>query len=42
MTAQRMHVGNRRDERLDRGPDSIDHFGVERAHDDGYLHQVVG
>ena len=19
-----------------------DHFGVERAHDDGYLHQVVG
>src|SRR5690606_22635329 len=28
VTAQRVAVGYRRDERLDRGPDSIDHFGV--------------
>ncbi len=27
---------------LDRGKDSIEHFGLERAHDDGDLHWVVG
>ncbi len=31
-----------REQRLHRCPDGIYHFGLECAHDDGYLHQVVG
>ena len=30
------------DERFDRLPDDVLHFGVERAHDRGDLHLVVG
>jgi len=29
------------EQRLDRPPEDINHFGLERAHDVGYLHRVV-
>lgn len=31
-----------RHEPFKRCPDGISHFGIERAHDDRYLHEVVG
>jgi hypothetical protein len=35
VTAQRMSLGRGREQRLHCLPDDIDHFLVERAHDDG-------
>ena len=42
MTAQRTCIRHSPQEWIDRGPDSIDQFGVEREHDVGHLHRVVG
>ncbi len=42
VAAERVLIGNEGDERLDSRPDRIEHFGVERAHDMGDLHSVVG
>jgi len=42
VTAKRVLVDEPRHERLDRRPHSIEHFRVERAHDGGDLHSVVG
>lgn len=42
MTSQRMGPVGLREQRLEALPENIDHFTLERAHDDGYLHQVVG
>jgi len=44
VAAERVLVDKGRDERFDGRPDSIEHFGVERAHDGGDLHWslVVG
>jgi hypothetical protein len=41
VAAQRMIIPNRRDQRFDRCPDGIYHFGFERARDDGAFHCVV-
>jgi hypothetical protein len=40
VTPERMTVIRRREQRLDRRPHSIDHFRLERAHDDSDLHLV--
>jgi len=42
VAAQWMALRRGRDPRFERSPEGISHFGLERAHDDGYLHQVVG
>jgi hypothetical protein len=42
VTAQRMRPIRGWKQRLDRCPDGIDHLEVQRAHDVGDLHQVVG
>ena len=39
---ERMRVDRHRDQRLERRPHDISHFGCERAHDGGDLHSVVG
>ena len=41
VTAQRMGPRPSRDQGLNRSPDSIYHFGFERAHDVGVLYRVV-
>lgn len=35
-------ISKPRKQSLDGVPDSVYHFGIERAHDEGYLHRVVG
>ena len=40
MTSERMIVGARGEEHLDRRPHSINHFRLERAHDETDLHLV--
>jgi len=42
VTTERMLVYRDWHERLDRLPDDVLHFGVERAHDGRDLHSVVG
>jgi len=42
MTAQGMGVEGNGQQRLTGSPDGIYHFGVERAHDEGDLHLVIG
>jgi len=37
-----MVVGPTRDSGLESGPESIDHLGIERAHNSINLHSVVG
>ena len=42
VTSQRMSLGRGGNEVLHRSPDGIEHLGIERAHDVGDLHWVVG
>jgi len=42
MTPERVHGVRLWKQGLNCGKDSIEHFGLERAHDDGDLHWVVG
>ncbi len=42
MTTQRVGINRGWEQRLEGRQDGIYHLGLERAHDDGYLHQVVG
>jgi hypothetical protein len=42
MASERMGLGRSWQQRFDRRPDSIEHVGLERAHDVGDLHLVVG
>ena len=42
VTAERMGRLGRRHQRLDRREQNVHDFGLERAHDDGVLHLVVG
>jgi hypothetical protein len=41
MTPQRMVIDCGRQQRLERRPENLHHFGFQRAHDDGCLHSVV-
>jgi len=41
MASERMGLGRSWQQRFDRRPDSIEHVGLERAHDVGDLHLVV-
>jgi hypothetical protein len=41
VTAERMRSIGRREERLEGRPQNINHFPLQRAHDEEYLHLVV-